>query len=645
VHSEQRRHIETVMQLAESGIAIPSALRHDEIIRNSWMRCVHEHMLDPTRMQEAVIRSNEQVREQQDRLEEFLQIARYGLESLYKQVSSLGYVVLLTNSKGVTVDFIGNLQLDPALKKAGLYLGSDWSEQLVGTNGVGTCLSTGESLTVHLDDHFDATHIPLTCTAAPIYDPLGEMTAVLDISALTAPTHKQSQHLALQLVRMYSHQIENAYFLYRYRQDWILRLSDAPEFLEVSPEYMLAIDASGKVIGCNHRAQLLFNEIGGRAALGRRIDELLNVLVDDLPRYMSLQPADRRAVIAAGSKRVLFLSAHSPERTLPAGAPVRAHPPIPQELAALSGGDPAISRQVERVAKLINSPISILINGETGTGKEFFAKAIHASSARCKGPFVAVNCAAIPDALLESELFGYAPGSFSGASTKGKRGLIQQADGGTLFLDEIGDMPKPMQAKLLRVLSEREIFPVGAINPIPVNIRVIAATHCDLEAMASSGDFRDDLYYRLCGARFTLPTMRERKDQDWVIDRILERYSSKHEVPYPDIDPAARALLLAHDWPGNLREVSNVIEYAAAVCQDNLITPADLPENFGRRATGHVWPATTELPPQSLNPEAAQLLDALKSTRWNVTAASVLLGVSRVTLYRRMKRFGIAPPV
>lgn len=645
MHSEQRRHIETVMQLAERGPATPSALGHDEIIRRSWLRCVHEHKLDPTRMQEAVIRPAQQVREQQDQLEEFLQIARYGLESLYQQVSGLGYAVLLTNSRGVTVDFIGDLQLDPALRKAGLYLGSDWSEHLVGTNGVGTCLSTGEALVVHLDDHFDATHIPLTCTAAPIYNPLGEMTAVLDISALTAPAHKESQHLALQLVRMYSHQIENAHFLYRFRNEWMLRLSTAPEFLEVNPEYLLAIDGGGRVIGHNHRAQLLFRDIGMPSVLGKRVDELLNVALDDLPRFVALQPADRRAVLLANTQRLLFLSVHAPGKPLPGTGPARSQPPVPKELAELSGGDPVIDRQVERAAKLINSPISILINGETGTGKEFFAKAIHMSSARRKGPFVPVNCAAIPDALLESELFGYVAGSFSGASTKGKRGLVQQADGGTLFLDEIGDMPRPMQAKLLRVLSEREVFPVGAIDPVPVNIRVIAATHCDLEVMARNGEFRDDLYYRLCGARFILPPLREREDREWVIDRMLERYADKYESARPDLEPAARKLLLAHDWPGNLRELNNVVEYAAAVCQDNMITQADLPEHFGRADTSSGPRAQAEAIPAGLNAEAAALMATLKSTRWNVTAAAAVLGVSRVTLYRRMKRFGIVAPL
>ena len=168
MHAEQRHHIETVMQVAEQAKQTPSALLHDEIIRDSWMRCVHEHKLDPTRMQEPVILPQQQIRERQDQIEEFLHIARHGLETLYHQVAGLGYVVLLTDARGITVDFIGDLQLDPSLRKAGLYLGSDWSEMNAGTCGVGTCISTGQALTVHQGDHFDATHIPLTCTAAPI---------------------------------------------------------------------------------------------------------------------------------------------------------------------------------------------------------------------------------------------------------------------------------------------------------------------------------------------------------------------------------------------------------------------------------------------------------------------------------------------
>ncbi len=649
MHAEQRQHIETVMQVAERGSVSPSSVAHDEIIRNSWMRCVHQHKLDPTRMQEAIIRPQQQVREHQDQLDEFLHIARHGLETLYHQVAGLGYAVLLTDAQGVTVDFIGDIQLDPSLRKAGLYLGADWNEQFVGTNGVGTCISTGEALVVHLGDHFDATHIPLTCTAAPVYGATGQMKAVLDISALSAPQHKESQHLALQLVRMYSHQIENAYFLHRFRHEWILRLSMAPEFLEVNPEFLIAIDASGKVLGHNRRAQLLFGERSPEPSnppelIGQRIDALLNVSVDDLSRFVAVQPVDRRAVMISGTQKLMFLSVVAPARSLLEATRAKMEPEIPEPLAALSGGDPALDRQIARAARLLNSPISILVTGETGSGKEYFAKALHQSSERRHGPFVPVNCAAIPDTLIESELFGYAPGSFSGAAAKGKRGLIQEADGGTLFLDEIGDMPKPLQARLLRVLSEREVLPVGATRAIGVNIRVVAATHCELEALVRQGQFRDDLYYRLSGAHFTLPPVREREDLGWIIERVLALHGRRQDGSVPGLHATAKQALLRHSWPGNLRELRNVIEFAAAVCHGSQIMPGDLPEYLGDSPAGqrHSSDAARDL---SIDvPEARELLAQLKACRWNVTAAASALGMSRMTLYRRMKRYGIEHP-
>jgi transcriptional regulator of acetoin/glycerol metabolism len=179
MHTSPREHIATVMQVAAQGAHATSAVQHEQVIRDSWLRCVQEHRLDPTRMQEAIILPQARLREHQGQMEALLQIARHGLESLYSKVAGLGYVVLLTDAHGVTVDFIGDLVFEPSLRKAGLYLGADWSEHSAGTCGVGTCISTGEALTVHLDDHFDVTHIPLTCTTAPIFDSQGQLTAQL----------------------------------------------------------------------------------------------------------------------------------------------------------------------------------------------------------------------------------------------------------------------------------------------------------------------------------------------------------------------------------------------------------------------------------------------------------------------------------
>ena len=640
--AEKQKHIETVVQVAEARLL--AGLRHDQIIRDSWMRCVHDHKLDPTRMQEAIILPNDEVREHQDQLEDFLHIARYGLQMLYHQVAGLGYAILLTDSHGVTVDFMGDVQLDLSLRKAGLYLGSNWSERYVGTNGVGTCISTGEALTVHLDDHFDATHIPLTCTAAPVYDAAGRMKAVLDISALSAPQHKDSQHLALQLVQMYAGKIENAYFLRTYRDQWILRISSAPEFLEVSPEFLLAVNASGRVVGYNRPAEILFSMNAPGGLMNALVSDLIELTVDDLPRYLATLPADQRALKIHNSLQVVFLSVMLPKRLERSAVGDDVSAVIPAELKSLTSGDPLLEKQIARAARLVNSPISILITGETGSGKEYFAKALHQSSERRHGPFIAVNCAAIPDTLIESELFGYAPGSFTGALSKGKKGLIQEADGGTLFLDEIGDMPKAMQTRLLRVLSEKEVQPVGAARPVPINVRVIAATHCRLESRVREGLFRDDLYYRLNGAHFTLPPVRERQDLDWMIDRAISLQTSDEKQLPLNIDADAKAVLIAHRWPGNLRELTNVIDFAAALCLNRRITMGDLPEYLVHSESAQ---AGEDLPPRDLSRHgrpALLLLKQLESCHWNVTAAAQNLGISRMTLYRRMKQHGIQPP-
>ncbi|MDY0747000.1 sigma-54-dependent Fis family transcriptional regulator [Paucibacter sp. R3-3] len=626
MQAAQREHIATVMQVADLGVQAAAARRHEQVIRDSWHRCVHQHQLDPTRMQEAVILPRSQLREHQDSMESFLHIARHGLETLYKQVAGLGYVVLLTDARGITVDFIGDLRMDPLLRKAGLYLGADWSERHAGTCGVGTCISTGEALSVHLDDHFDATHIPLTCTTSPIHDSRGELCAVLDISALSSPAPKESQALALQLVTMYAQHIENAAFLQRHRHDWVLRLSGAPQFLDVSPEFLVALDGQGRVIGHNRRAQQALPRAGSGPLLGQRFDELLEARFDQIGRLVAAAHAAPQAVRRRGGRELLFLSA-APPRPMPQHNGSQQRAPVPAPLAALSAGDAALDRQIERAARLVNSPVSLLVTGETGSGKEYFAKAVHASSERRAQPFVAVNCAAIPEHLIESELFGHLPGSFSGAATRGKRGLITEADGGTLFLDEIGDMPLALQARLLRVLSEREVLPVGATRPLPVNLRVIAATHAPLEALVRAGRFRDDLYYRINGAHFALPPLRERSDLAALIDRLLPAGCT--------LLPEARARLLAHAWPGNLRELRNVLDCAAAMAEGGAIGPMDLPELAGppRAATEH--PA---------DPADDALLQELKAAHWSVSLAARRLGVARMTVYRRMKRAGLVAP-
>lgn len=682
----QRDHIETVV-LTTTGQSPAAARMHDAIIRSSWQRCVHQYGLDPTRMQEARIVPQTRLREHQQRIDDFARIARYGLESLYGQVAQMGYVVLLTDADGVTVDYLGDAAADAGLRRAGLYLGAEWSENGAGTCAVGTALATGQALTVHQADHFDATHIPLTCTAAPLFDSHGQLNAILDISALSSPQAKDSQMLALYLVRTYASRIEDACFLRRHRQDWILKLSPASEFIDVNPEYLIALDANGCIVGHNHRTQhMLTAEPGvasmgsgpgsgsmGTPLLGMRFDTLFDARPEELGRFVYSRPSEQRIVRLSRSGRLLYLSVMPPMLRLPPCTPQSVTAPIPAELAALCGGDAALQQQLQRAARLVDAPINLLINGETGSGKEYLARALHRASARRDGPFIAVNCAAIPETLIESELFGHLPNSFSGAGPKARRGLIQEADGGTLFLDEIGDMPRELQSRLLRVLAEGEVLAIGASRPVKVNVRVISATHHPLDQLISGGGFREDLYYRLNGARLVLPPLRERSDLDWLVEKFL---AVPEGEPGFTLSEPARAQLHRHRWPGNLRELRNALEYARAVCSGRHIEASDLPEGIGGPsalaasavasaspsasaaagsastahedaapdATAHRSHQAHEQEPQALPPEAMLLVQHLRVCGWNLSAVARQLGMSRMTLYRRMARYGIQSP-
>jgi transcriptional regulator of acetoin/glycerol metabolism len=629
-------HIEEVERVAAGG----SSAR-DALVLESWKRCVDKHGLDPARMQDAYIVPNSELREHRERMEKLIRIARFGLESLHRQVAGLGYVLLLSDADGITVDFIGDATFDNNLRKAGLYLGSNWKEEFAGTCAVGSCLATQEALIVHQTDHFDATHAPLTCTAAPIHDINGRLAAVLDISALRSPQAKESQFLALQLVNSYIRRIEMANLMSSFNADWIVQLSPSHEFLGVEPSCAVALDASGEVAGFTSEAQrLLARQLGvdwreSKSLLGRRFSEFFDFDAERLPELTRAMPVEER-LIKTRNGPMLFAHAIAPQQRSLKTATSKS---LPNPLRELAGNDPAMTEMLTKAARLVDSHISLLLLGETGTGKEKLARAIHAARRR-EGAFVAVNCAALPESLIESELFGYVAGAFTGALKKGNKGLIQQADGGTLFLDEIGDMPLALQSRLLRVLSEKEVQPVGGEKPNPVNIRVVAATHEDLDARIRAGEFREDLYYRLNGAVLTLPPLRQRQDFDWLLEKMLAKRCAPGSK-IPRLDAMAWDRLRQYNWPGNIRELVNAVDFASAMCENDVIGLDSLPDLLNRSSVGIAALAGDRT---ELSEEAANLNRVLASHRWNITAAARFLGIDRTTVHRKMKRLGIVPP-
>ena len=317
----------------------------------------------------------------------------------------------------------------------------------------------------------------------------------------------------------------------------------------------------------------------------------------------------------------------------------------------LVGHSPAIIGVMKTVARVAPSQASVLVSGETGTGKELVARTVHRYSERSRAKFVAVNCSALAEGLLESELFGHVRGAFTGAQTA-RPGLFREADHGTLYLDEIGDISPALQSRLLRVLQEQEIVPVGSETPIRVDVRVIAATHRDLPALVREGRFREDLYYRLNVVTITLAPLRERRqDIPLLIDDLLRRLAARHERGPVAVDPEAQRALLMYDWPGNVRELLNVLERALVLAAQDVIGPEHLSEEVRASLVPHFTPnvaPSENAPATEMIPLAAvekrHVLAVLAASDGNRERAARVLQISRRTLSRMLQRWGMSVP-
>jgi len=605
----------------------------EPVIAESWYRSINQHHLDPELRHVDNILSAGEIRQHQARHEAYLAVASQGVSGLARRVVDAGFAVLLSDADGITLD--ARLPADPQrYTRSGLIVGARWDESIAGTNGIGTALASQQALTIHRQEHFLAANARLSCSVSPIFDAHNQLLGCLNATCLYNDGPKQAQHLTLQLVTLYARLIENSHFRQCYRDRLTLALKPRDDFSDLAAEQLLALDEGGRVIGANRAAFLAHRG----TLLGMPIDQLLPAGIDQLleltrggARGTQLRGHEQPHLLDVGLRVPAGYRQPAPSKPVPTRT---GHPTLEQ----LAGEDTQLQHAVLRLRKVLDKDFAILLNGETGTGKEAFARALHQASQRHARPFVALNCAAIPESLIESELFGYRAGSFTGASRKGMKGKLEQANGGTLFLDEIGDMPAHLQTRLLRVLAERELVPLGAEVPVALDIQVVSATHQDLQAMIVDKRFREDLYYRLCGMRVTLPALRARSDRRALIEGLLAGLPNGSGVRLSD---EARRCLLGHAWPGNVRQLLNALRQAVALAEGGLIELADLPEELLACAA----PARPmALEQQVEDAEMRHLLEALKRARWNMSAAAEAAGVSRSTLYRKMKRYGIVQP-
>ncbi|MFF7063435.1 sigma 54-interacting transcriptional regulator [Pseudomonas sp. NPDC008258] len=610
--ANSRAHVDCVSRVLKNADRLPQA-PVPPLILDSWRRSMELYRLDPGSQQGPRILSQSLLNECRERAELFLRIASDAVARLHERVRGADYCVLLTDAQGRTIDYRVESAIRNDCRKAGLYLGTCWSEGEEGTCGVAAVLTSKAPVTVHKRDHFRAAFIGLTCTAAPVFDPQGELLGVVDVSALQSPDDRRSQHLIRQLVEQTAREIENAFFMHSAQGHWVMRAHGTPGYVESQPDYLLAWDADGRLQAINSLARQRLVERLGR--LPEHIGELFDM-------------GQLRRVNAASAQRLPGLG----------GLYGRVSAPQQRQRtqAVHQAQDARIEQHLRLATRVKDCNLAVLVQGETGAGKEVFARQLHRQSQRRDGPFVTLNCAAIPESLIESELFGYVAGAFTGASSKGMQGLLQQADGGTLFLDEIGDMPLNLQTRLLRVLAEGEVAPLGAARRERVDIQVICATHRDLASMVEQGRFREDLYFRLANARFELPPLREREDRLGLIHQLLAEEADACAVEVMLADDALQALLV-YRWPGNLRQLRQVLRYACAVSEGGQVQLQDLPQEVRGEAL-----VTAE---GGMSCPARQLLlDALIRHRWKPADAARALGISRATLYRRVHEHRIEMP-
>ncbi|MET1068445.1 MAG: sigma-54-dependent Fis family transcriptional regulator [Pseudomonas prosekii] len=630
--SRHARQVLTVTQ-GKSHLHGPGS---DPSIARSWLRCLEDYHLDPALTMAPTVLEHGRVLESRERLQQVLQIAGSEMTSLHQQLSGAGHAVLLTDARGVILNCVTAPAERQIFERAGLWLGADWSEACEGTNGIGTCLVERQALTIHQDEHFRGRHTGLTCSASPVFDPHGELLAVLDVSSARHDVSRQSQFHTMALVNLSAKMIESCYFLRYFDNQWLLRFHLQAESVGLFSEGLLAFDGEGRISAVNQSALNLLGHVRG-GLLGKPVEAFFDCALDQLLGRASAN-ASASWPLRTRDGRNLFAVLRGQPRSIPAPAPGQ---PLLAERPRLSGiclGDAALQENFRKALRVFERDVPLLINGETGSGKEAFAKAVHQASQRAPKYFVALNCAAIPESLIESELFGYRGGSFTGARKEGMRGKLQQADGGTLFLDEIGDMPLALQTRLLRVLEDRQVVPIGG-EPESVNVRIISATHRNLLDRVNDGSFREDLYYRLNGLEVALPALRERSDKSQLLDFLLAEEAGGETVL---IDEPARQALLAFAWPGNVRQLRNVLRTLAALCDGGRVGLEDLPAMI--RQARPVVAAVVEEPSEFPLDDAERLalLNALEQQRWHMTHTAEQLGVSRNTLYRKLRKHNIA---
>ena len=594
--------------LRQSG-TVPSNLLAAEIYE-SWLRCVALG-LDSTRPPSVDLASPRVLRSEQEERVLLRGLALAEMRTLHDQIAGSNFLIAFATPEGLLLDIVADKSFADTPEAKNIRPGSLWSETLCGTNGIGTAAFLKRPVVVHGSEHYFPSFGSLTCAASPIFAPDGSLAGILDASSdcVSRQTHTAA------LVCMAATQIENGLFRERHHRDILIAFHNRGEYLHTLTAGLIAVDDSGRILAANQAARILLH--GLPTTPGRSFTDIFRT------RFSSFMDEGRlrerqRLQDEVGSSFIATIEHPNVSPMLRAVARPRAAAPItPTPFISV---DPVVAHVVRQTEAAAQRKMPILIRGETGTGKEQLARHAHAASGR-SGPFVAVNCAALPDSLIEAELFGYGEGAFTGARKGGSAGLVKEADGGTLFLDEIGDMPVTLQAVLLRFLDDWTVRPVGGAKR-QVDVLLISATNADLGESIAKGRFRSDLLFRLNTLEVTLPPLAERSDFHAIAQHLLATIDARRTLSARLVEHLAECA-----WPGNIRELRNVLSRLTLQTEDSVI---DYPEAalIGGQHTEERRSGTLQ------GRHRAQVLSTYAETGNNVSETARRLGVSRNTIYR-----------
>ncbi|HDR4870154.1 sigma-54-dependent Fis family transcriptional regulator [Bacillus thuringiensis] len=591
--------------------------RINERISESWHRC-RQANVNPYMNKGQKILSSNVFQEQKKKSEIFLDIALPQIQNMRKTIDELQMMALLIDPDGYVLSLSGNKQTLKRAKHINFIEGVKWTEAAVGTNAIGTALEIEEAIMISGTEHYSVASHSWSCAAAPIHNDDGKLIGVLDFSCPIEFSHPYM----LGMVTSIAHAIERECSIRVHQNE-----------LHLIHRFLDVIDSDEQVVICNHRDVI----VSASKSVRERINNWSRMKLEELMHHgletkLEIPVYSNERMIG----KCMYLKKNKQINTYSAFAFIKGI-----TFSGVTGTSKAFQHTLEEIKLVSPTDASVYVCGETGVGKEYVARAIHENSPRKDGPFIAVNCGSLPKELMESELFGYVEGAFTGARRQGYKGKFEQAHGGTLFLDEIGEVPPEMQVALLRVLQERTITPIGSSKEVPVNIRIITATHKDLLRLVEEGKFRQDLYYRLHVYPLYVPSLIERKeDISYFIQHFCER--KNWNVVFPK---SICNQFLQHTWPGNIRELVNVLERIYILSQGREICEKQvaflLQTMMGNQQQLELQVENKTEHPLNFREKIQRdsMIEALQKTNGNVSLAAKLLDVPRSTFYKRMQKY------